>query len=108
MPLTVRGNTILNNFDQTDAIGLFQDFGVEENRLIEGNLLAGGGYTLYAGQNPDGAPTRNIVIKNNRFSRVYFPNSGKFGYGAAYLTGGEGNRWMQNYWDEDLMDIAAP
>ncbi len=31
---------------QTDAIGLFEDFGVQANRIIRGNLLAGGSYTL--------------------------------------------------------------
>ena len=39
---------------QTDAISLFEDFGVEANVMISNNLVAGGGYTIYGGQNPGG------------------------------------------------------
>jgi hypothetical protein len=40
--LTIRHNTILNQLSQTDAVGLFEDFGVQANRTIDNNLLAGG------------------------------------------------------------------
>ena len=50
-PLSIIGNTVLNDYGQTDAISLFQDFGREANRLIQGNLVAGGGYTIYGGAN---------------------------------------------------------
>ena len=42
------------------------------NRLIEDNLFAGGGYTVYAGAGSKGA-TSNIVIRNNRVATMYFP-----------------------------------
>ena len=48
-PLLIQNNTILNNYGQTDAIALFQDFGDEANKAINGNLLAGGSYTIYRG-----------------------------------------------------------
>ena len=99
--LTVRGNTILNRFDQTDAIGLFQDFGVEANRLITGNLLAGGGYTIYGGDNQRFGKTSNIKITNNRFSTVYFPNSGSWGPVTAFDKTGTGNEWSGNIWDHN-------
>jgi hypothetical protein len=97
--LTIRGNTILNIFNQTDAIGLFQDFGVEANRTITGNLLAGGGYTVYGGDNERYGKTYNIQVTNNRFSTVYYPSSGSYGPVAAFDKAGSGNVWSGNYWD---------
>jgi hypothetical protein len=99
--LTIRGNTVLNQIGQTDAVSLFEDFGEEKNRTIEGNLLAGGGYTVYGGANVGRAPTSNIRIVNNRFSRVFFPQGGSFGPVAAFNAGGVGNVWSGNVWDDD-------
>ena len=48
-PLTIRHNTVFVNLDQTDAISLFEDFGVEANKLIKDNLVAGGDYSIYGG-----------------------------------------------------------
>lgn len=98
VPMTIRHNTILNAFAQTDAISLFQDFGCEANRTIENNLLAGGGYTVYGG---DGGycTSHDIVIRNNRFSRMYFPNSGYYGP-LAHLDNGPGNAFTGNVWDD--------
>ena len=84
-PLLIQDNTILNNYGQTDAIALFQDFGNEANKTINDNLLAGGSYTIYGG-GPDTSngqcgtydgtsgcygPSSNIVISNNIFSSLY-------------------------------------
>lgn len=99
-PMTIRHNTILNQHDQTDAISLFQDFGLEANRLIADNLVAGGSYSIYGGQNT-GAPTaHNIRLVNNRFSRVFFPNGGVFGPVGAFDEGAPGNVFKGNVWDE--------
>jgi hypothetical protein len=97
--LTLRHNTVFNQNDQTDAISLFEDFGEEANRVIDNNLLAGGGWTMYAGANPGGPPTHNIVVTNNRFSRMYFPNGGYFGPFTAFNWNGSGNVWSGNVWD---------
>jgi hypothetical protein len=99
--LTIRGNTILNRFDQTDAIGLFQDFGVEANRLITGNLLAGGGYTIYGGANERFGKTYNIKVTNNRISTIYYPNGGSYGPVAYFDSNGVGNEWSGNIWDQN-------
>jgi Domain of unknown function (DUF4082) len=104
-PLTIRNNTILNKFNQTDAISLFQDFGVEGNRLITGNLVAGGGYTIYGGDGSFGK-TFNIQITNNRFSRIYYPNGGSYGPLAHFDNQGADNLWSGNYWDEDESPIV--
>ena len=96
--LTIRHNTILNQLGQTDAISLFQDFGLEANRLVTDNLLAGGGYTLYAGGGSRGT-SYNIKITNNRFSTVYFPKGGSYGPYTAFDRTGSGNEWSGNIWD---------
>lgn len=98
-PLTIDHNTIENQIGQTDAIGLFQDFGLEANRTITNNLLAGGGYTLYAGSGTHGT-THDIRVSGNRFARLYFRNGGSYGPATAYDTDGAGNAWTNNVWDD--------
>jgi len=98
--LTIRHNTIFNEYQQTDAISLFQDFGAQANRRIENNLIAGGGYTLYAGANPGKTATAtNIAVIGNRFARTYFAGSGYYGPATAYTSTG-GNTWTGNIWDD--------
>jgi hypothetical protein len=98
-PLTIEHNTVYNPNGQTDAISLFEDFGVEANVLITGNLVAGGGYTIYGGQNDGGPQAYNIRITNNRFSTIYYAQSGAFGYITAFDPGAPGNVWSGNIWD---------
>ena len=105
--LDIVRNTILNSVSQTDAIGLFQDFGVEANRRIDSNLLAGGGYTLYAGSGTRGK-SQNIVVTNNRFSSVYFQRSGYYGPAAAFDRDGGGNVWLRNFWDTNGSAVGTP
>jgi hypothetical protein len=104
--MTIRHNTILNSFNQTDAISLFQDFGIEANRLITNNLVAGGGYTIYGGDNQRYGKTFNIQITNNRFSKLYYPNGGYYGPIAAFDPSGVGNLSSGNYWDENLAPVS--
>jgi hypothetical protein len=98
--LSIVHNTVFNGFDQTDAVSLFEDFGRQANRIIASNLLAGGGYTLYAGANPGGAATSDIRVTGNRFARLYHPGGGSHGPVTAYESG-PGNVWSANIWDED-------
>jgi hypothetical protein len=98
--LMIAHNTIFNSFSQTDAIGLFQDFGKQTNRVISDNLLAGGDYVIYGGANAGRESTAtNIVITGNRISKLYFPNGGLYGPLAAYNPGG-GDVWADNVWDD--------
>jgi len=106
VPLAIRHNTILNQYDQTDAIGLFQDFGLEANRVIDNNLIAGGSYSIYGGQNA-GAPTaHNIKIINNRISRIFFPNGGTFGPVGAFDPDAPGNEFSGNVWDDTNKGVS--
>jgi hypothetical protein len=74
--ITIRHNTITTgNCDTTSAINVH---GVSvadpaTNILVEHNLLAGGGYTIY--------PTfgSNYQVIDNHFSTMFFPNVGSFG-----------------------------
>ena len=98
-PLTIEHNTVFNPNGQTDAISLFEDFGVEANVLITNNLVAGGGYAVYGGQNAGGPQAYNIRITDNRFSTIYYPQCGAFGYITAFDDSAPGNDWSGNIWD---------
>lgn len=106
-PLSLIHNTVFNPHNQTDAISLFQDFGVEANRVIDNNLLAGGGYTIYAGQNAGAPDAYNIKVTNNRISRIYYPNGGSYGPASAYNPTASGNVWSGNIWDDTGAVIPA-
>jgi hypothetical protein len=93
--LLIQHNTILNNFIQTDAVGLFQDFSDVSNVTINDNFLAGGGYTIYGGTGADG-PTSNIVVTNNTISTMYYPHGGYYGPATAFNPAGSGNVWSGN------------
>jgi hypothetical protein len=99
VPLTIQHNTVFNPNGQTDAVSLFEDFGVEANVVINDNLLAGGGYTVYGGQNAGGPQAYNIKITDNRFSTIYFPEGGYYGYITAFNPNAPGNVWSGNVWD---------
>ena len=95
--LIVRHNTVIIDQDQTSCIALFQDFGLQHDVVIEGNLLAGGGYSLYGGAGKYGK-SRNIRVVNNRFSRQVYGKGGNFGPVAHWDEDGPGNVWQGNTW----------
>ncbi|MEV8509132.1 hypothetical protein AB0368_30445 [Actinoplanes sp. NPDC051475] len=95
--LVIRRNTVVNTLEQTAAIALFQDFGVQHDATIEHNLLAGGGYALYAGSGMKGT-SYNIRVIGNVFSREVFPKSGQYGAVAYWDKAGNGNVWQDNVW----------
>jgi hypothetical protein len=106
-PLTIQHNTILVDSGQTDAISLFQDTGVEANKVIKDNLLAGGGYAIYGG-NKVGAPAAtNIVIEDNRISTIYYPGGGEWGP-VVYYAPAPGNVWSGNVWNSTNLTIPSP
>lgn len=105
--LTVQHNTVLNSYGQTDAISLFEDFGVQASKVIDNNLVAGGGYTVYGGANAGGQQTSNIRITNNRFSRIYSPNGGGYGPLTAYDPNGSGNTFSGNIWDDTGKAVSS-
>jgi hypothetical protein len=106
--LTIQHNTIFIDRSQTDAIGLFDDFGVQANRVIASNLLAGGGYSIYGGQNPGTASPTGIHVTSNKIATIYYPKGGAFGPTAAFNSAGAGNTWTGNTWDGTGQVIPAP
>ena len=106
--LTIEHNTILNNFGQTGAVVLTEDFGVQANRVVTDNLLAGGGYAIYAGQNSGGQPVSNIRVTNNRFGDLYYRQAGQ--YGAVADFNPAGTAWSGNVWDSSgrVVSIDRP
>jgi hypothetical protein len=108
LPLTISGNTILNPLAQTDDINL--DASVTEavsSKTITGNLLGGGGYSIYAGSN-SGNTTSGIRITGNRFAQTYYPKGGQWGPAAYYTATGTGNTWTANIWDTTAQTIPSP
>jgi len=106
--LTVNHNTIFTNYPQTDAISLFEDFGAQTNRVISNNLLAGGAYTIYAGQNAGGPTATKIKVTGNRIATTLYANGGYYGPATGYNHTGAGNTWTSNVWDASSATIAAP
>lgn len=102
--VVLRGNTIFNQEGQTAAIALFADFGTPRNSIIEGNLLAGGGYTLYAGEDD----ATGIQVIGNRFSRHIFRKGGYYGPATNFAHGGSGNVWADNVWDDTGKKLGPP
>jgi hypothetical protein len=98
--VTIRHNTIFNELEQTDAISLFQDFGIQQDALVDGNLVAGGGYCMYGGGDGSFGVSSNIRFTNNRVSRHLFPNGGFYGWMAHFEVDGAGNVLSGNVWDD--------
>jgi hypothetical protein len=73
---------------------------------ISDNLIAGGGYTIYGGQNPGGPQAHNIRITGNRFATLYFQNGGFWGPVAAFDPSGPGNVWSGNVWDSTGQPVS--
>ena len=95
--VTIRHNTILNRYTQTSAIALFADFGTPRDSVVDDNLLAGGGYTVYGG----GKNATGISFTNNRFARPYYAQSGQWGVVTDFYRN-NGNVWSGNIWDDTL------
>jgi hypothetical protein len=106
--LTIEDNTVLVGTNKAYAIGLFEDFGPQANRTVDGNLLAGGAYTIYGGQPSGGVASSDIVVTNNRISRAFYPKGGFYGPATAFNSLGTGNAWSGNFWDDTLAAIPAP
>ncbi|MFI9594586.1 hypothetical protein [Nonomuraea sp. NPDC052265] len=96
--LVIRHNTVINTLDQTGAIALFQDFGVTRNVTVQGNFLAGGGWSLYAGAGRKGLSS-NIKVIDNVFSRKVWPKGGYAGPVSYWDANGPGNVWRGNSWE---------
>lgn len=73
--ILVQHNTILLTGAETGAINIIGAASdTMTNVLVDNNLMAGGGYTVYLGA----GHMTNVRATNNRFSTRYFPNVGQW------------------------------
>ncbi|GAB89088.1 hypothetical protein GORHZ_050_00045 [Gordonia rhizosphera NBRC 16068] len=98
--MTIRRNTVFNQFSQTAAIAFYQDFSAQSDNLVEDNFVSGGSYCFYGGTGSRGR-TSNIRFVNNRLTRHFFPNCGVFGPIASFSIDDPGNLFVGNYWDDN-------
>ena len=61
------------------------------NKIVVDNMLVGGGYSIYGGGARNDR-TSNIVIENNEFGQLYYPQGGKYGPVAYFNPTGNGER----------------
>ena len=94
----IRHNTFDISQDQTSAIAIWNSLKSSSNILIDSNLIAGGGFSVYAEDyspseaSPAGGYTvTNIRITNNRFSTVHFGCVGY--YGVWFPRGAPTDGW---------------
>ena len=101
--ITALHDTLLNAHGQTAAIFIDDWQGITSTTDIENSILAGGGYTLYGGGTER---TGLITVKNNRFSRLYWPNSGQYGWDAYFPA--NHTVWSGNVWDDTNQTVPGP
>jgi hypothetical protein len=89
----IEHNTILNPHPQTAAVWIGDARYGPSSGVLRNNLLAGGGYTIYAG--PGAAP--GLTVTGNVFSQRYYPRCGSFGAITGWV--GSGNTWSGNVFD---------
>jgi hypothetical protein len=82
--VTIKHNRIYGNYIDQSSFGnsAITNGSGESNILIQDNLLAGGGYTLYCG------PGTNFRVINNHFSRIFVSSVGGYGpwFGCDQVT----------------------
>ena len=76
--LVFRHNTVRNPNGQTAAILMSTNTAPIDKVVVDGNLLSGGGYTVYCGTT-DGAVATRMTYTNNIVSREFFPRGGFYG-----------------------------
>jgi hypothetical protein len=79
--ITIRHNRIYGDYVNQSSFGTsaITIGGGTSSILVDNNVLAGGGYTLYCDQENHGGPSTNTAYRNNRFSRVFVSTVGGFG-----------------------------
>jgi len=93
-------NTLLNWNVQSGAWSIGNSHQATANVTCKNNLLAGGGYALYAGSRSGQPPATNMTFTGNRWSTRYFPNGGFYGPVTQWDPGGGTNIWSDNRWED--------
>jgi len=98
--ITIRHNRIENPKRQTSCIMLGADLGDISSARVEGNLLNGGNFTVYAGAEA-GRTATGITISGNRFGRGSV-------YGPGDVAATTGVTWTGNVWHHSGLGIPKP
>jgi hypothetical protein len=101
-------NSLENQHAQTACFIFGPSLGNIDDMLVEGNLLAGGGYSVYLGDDTgSGLISTNIAFINNRWSRKFYANGGFHGpHSIVPLTGPL--VWRGNVWHDTEEIIGEP
>ena len=114
--IVLRHNTIRNPCKQTSAILMSTNTLPIGNVTIEGNLMAGGGWTVYCATGEGGPVFGFEIFKNNRISRSFYRwppqedhvNGDVGGFYGPFTSCGASNVEMSgNVWDETGLPIPA-
>ena len=91
----IRGNRIEAPDDQTSAILLQANFGPIRDWVVEGNLLSGGGYSLYLTEkSEEHGPPRDVRVVDNVWMRD------SWSHGPLRVDAGPGLEWSGNVYDD--------
>jgi len=69
-------NTIINDHAQTSAVMIDNYFSAVSNIRVDGNVLVGGGYTVYSSDGFKNGPVSGVSFTNNRMG------TGRWGYSS--------------------------
>lgn len=97
---TITHNTIDINTDQNAAVSIWNSLKSSDNITVENNLMAGGGFTVYAedydpseASPAGGFSVTNIRFLDNKFSTVHFGCVGN--YGVWFPRGAPSDGWKR-------------
>jgi hypothetical protein len=99
--LKISGNTLLNQLGQTACILISTTLeSPQGNKLVTGNLMAGGGYCISGPGGDAAGDSHDLVIVDNQISTRFFDTGGDFGPASHFHTGTDwpGNEWSGNTW----------
>ena len=76
--VTIRHNTVINDFTYVSAVMINNDFEPVWNVVVDNNYLAGGGYTVYSDGRFDGGAITGVSFTNNLIGK------GTWGYAGFW------------------------
>lgn len=92
-------NNLENEHSQTSCFIFGPSAAPIDDYIISNNLMNGGGYVMYLGDDPGAFASTNFAVINNRWGRKFWPNGGFFGpLSLSAMTGPL--TWRGNVWDD--------
>ncbi len=104
--VVIRHNALEVPMNQTTPLAMYQDFGINDDWLVDNNLLNGGGYCMYPGGS-NGKFNTNLRVINNHFGKKFYPSCGYFG-ASIHWDGRPDQLWSGNVWDDGSGTLTPP